>query len=1518
MMKRALLPLVLPLAFAALPAAGQDAQEDRDRGFIAGLIEDNLASPGLSVRIDGFSGALSSRASIEVLEVSDDEGVWLRLEDVALDWNRSALLRGRLEVEELSAALIRVERAPLPAEGIAALPDAGASGFSLPDLPVSVEIGTLHADRIELGAPLLGQDLALSLDASATLADGSGSATIEAQRLDGTNGSFSIAAAYAAGDQRLTIDLDIAEDAGGIAATLLQLPGAPAIELTVKGDGPLDAFAADIGIASDGVERIGGSVRLEGTEAGRIFDVDLGGDVTSLFAPRYQAFFGDEIALRARGVQGDDGTLDLQMLDLSTKALQLSGRAQIGADGWPTFLDIEGVLASEDGTPILLPTADNDRLRRAELDIAYDASQSEDWTLGLTLLDYRTPTLTLGDATLDVSGVIDREDGAVAAATAAIEAVLADVEFLDPALAQAAGERLSLTGDVTWVAGQPVRLSDLDIAGADYGLTGGVIVDNTDPQTPLTLTLDLATVFEDLSRLSALTGQDLSGTARASVGGDYAPVAGTFDLVLDAVTQDLALGIPQADALLEGQTTLSLQTRRTVDGTFLDALRLDNDHLTASGRAALLGQDSAPRLQGEVSNARFTARIADGTRIDPRLDGPIELTADVTQDDTGVWQGQVDATAPEGVTLSASGVLTGEMPDVVFSATIPQLEPFAPGVSGGLSLNGRAFAADGIWSIDATTAGPYDVTARVAGRVTGPAPEIAFSADLPDLLAAVPALEAVPALAGPVALEGTVTQIAGQWTIDTTVAAPAGITLRARGPVTGDDARIEIAGTVPELGDFTTAVSGGLDLDGAVAKTGADWSADVALRGPYGARVTVQTVLTRTPLRVAFTADIDDLSQIAPVPGGLSVSGEAVQTDSGLRVDLDGTGPYAATLDATVTLVDGVPGVTATGQIPDSSQLAPQLSGPLSYEVNAAQEDGQFRVDASVEGAQALSAQVTGLATGADADLDFRLSVGDVAAFAPGLNGALDASGRLFRQDGQWNVDLDAGGPLGATLDAQGVLTGPSPNATFTLAVPDIGPLVLDISGPLRVEGSARQQGDAYAIDIDVDGPSGTTAAVAGTVATDATLDLTVRGSAPLGLANAALSPQRIEGVAQFDLALRGPAGLDTVSGTVTTSDAALVIPSLGNGLDNIDARVTLSNGRADVALTAIPQTGGNFSLNGPVTLSAPFNADLTTRFNINLEDPKLYTALVLGQVNIDGPLSGGALISGEITIDGAEIAVPSTGLTAIGDLPPITHLNAPRPVRRTLDLAGQTENTNAGIERSAPGPTYGLALTINAPGRVFIRGRGLDAELGGSLRLSGTTANPITAGGFELVRGRLDILQQRFDLDEGTITFQGDLTPYIRLVARTESDTLTAAIVVEGPADAIEVRFESTPEVPQEEIVAQIFFGRDLSQLSPLQALQLANSIATLAGRGNGGLLEKLRGDAGLDDLDVTTDEEGNVALRAGKYVSDNVYTDVQIDQNGDAAISLNLDVSPNLTVRGSTGAKGNTALGLFFEKDY
>ena len=84
------------------------------------------------------------------------------------------------------------------------------------------------------------------------------------------------------------------------------------------------------------------------------------------------------------------------------------------------------------------------------------------------------------------------------------------------------------------------------------------------------------------------------------------------------------------------------------------------------------------------------------------------------------------------------------------------------------------------------------------------------------------------------------------------------------------------------------------------------------------------------------------------------------------------------------------------------------------------------------------------------------------------------------------------------------------------------------------------------------------------------------------------------------------------------------------------------------------------------------------------------------------------------------------------------------------------------------------------------------------------------------------------------------------------------------------------------------------------------------------GGCSHQLRGGAGLDDLDVTTDAEGNTAIRAGKYISDNVYTDVQVGQDGGARVTLNIDVTPNLTVRGGAGAAGEATVGLFYERDY
>ena len=70
--------------------------------------------------------------------------------------------------------------------------------------------------------------------------------------------------------------------------------------------------------------------------------------------------------------------------------------------------------------------------------------------------------------------------------------------------------------------------------------------------------------------------------------------------------------------------------------------------------------------------------------------------------------------------------------------------------------------------------------------------------------------------------------------------------------------------------------------------------------------------------------------------------------------------------------------------------------------------------------------------------------------------------------------------------------------------------------------------------------------------------------------------------------------------------------------------------------------------------------------------------------------------------------------------------------------------------------------------------------------------------------------------------------------------------------------------------------------------------------------------------DFDVTTDEQGNAAVRAGAYLSENVYTDVTVTSEGTTEINLNLDITSEITAKGSVDQDGETSVGVFFERDY
>jgi len=228
------------------------------------------------------------------------------------------------------------------------------------------------------------------------------------------------------------------------------------------------------------------------------------------------------------------------------------------------------------------------------------------------------------------------------------------------------------------------------------------------------------------------------------------------------------------------------------------------------------------------------------------------------------------------------------------------------------------------------------------------------------------------------------------------------------------------------------------------------------------------------------------------------------------------------------------------------------------------------------------------------------------------------------------------------------------------------------------------------------------------------------------------------------------------------------------------------------------------------------------------------------------------------------------------------------------------------------------LDVAVTAPNQIFIRGRGLDVETGGSVRLTGTLDDIQPVGGFQLIRGRLGILGQRLTFTSGSVTLTGNLDPEIALVASIPGDGITVGVTVSGRASDPKIDFTSDPALPQDEVLSRLLFKQGLTQLSPLQLARLAGAASELAGGSGSSLLDSLRASTGLDDLDVITDAQGNTAVTAGRYVTDNVYLGVQAGANGQSKATVNLDITPDLKANAASGSDGDSSVGVLYERDY
>jgi translocation and assembly module TamB len=1171
---------ILALTMVATPLL---AQED-DRDFLTAFLEDNLSGAGREVVITGFAGALSSRATIESLTIADDLGVWLTINGATLDWSRSALFSGAVRVSELSAKEIIVTRLPATLESEGDLPDPEARAFSLPELPVSIDIDRVAADRIELGETILGQPFEGTLSAALSLAGGEGEASLDLARTDeGPSARIVLSASYSNATRELMISLDAAEEPGGVVVGLLGVPGAPSAEFQLSGRGPLEDHIATIRLATDGEERLAGTVELgQEADGGYRLQAEVAGNIAPILAPDHVDFFGTDVALTLDARRTTAGRTLLNQLSVRARSLQLDGSAVLAADGLPETLDITGTIADPDGSPVLLPVGEDPaRVDRAEFRLAGGRAEDEGWRANVTLTGLTHQAIDIATLSLTGSGRLGRADGRRSVG-GTLQVVAGGLNPADAGLALALGQDLRGSLRFHWLEGSgALDVTGIDLAGDGFSATGALKTEGLETGFLTSGAVRLQT--SDLGRFSTLADRPLGGSGSVMVEGSVNLLSGALDAVVEIAATGLTVAIDEVDNLLRGTSTARISVLRDETGTTLRALDLDAQALTV-------------RANGKLTT--------------------------------------------DGSTLAAQ-------------VSVPDLSALGGSYGGGASLTAR--------------------------------------------------------------FDGT------------------------------------------------------------------------------------------------------------PQNGRLTVDGTA----SGLRI-------------------------------------------------------GNPAADRILAGNSTLSA-------------------------------------RLGLRDGTIEVDEARLANPQASLSVSGQLEGAVRRLAVDARLANLGLVVPDLQGPLTLTGSANQDASGYAVDLTYTGPAAINGTIRGTVAQSlARADLALSGIGRATLTNLFISPRALDGQMRYDLTLIGPLRLSSVAGRVTLSNGRFSDPDLGASLEGIEALAQLQGGQARVSATARLSTGGLIRVDGPIGLEPPFQSSLSVTLDrLRLVDPELYEVILGGAITVEGPLIGGALISGAIELDQTELRVPESGFSSASTMVDLTHVNEPAAVRETRVKAGLLNSEGVAADRSVANP-FRLDLTVSAPSRIFVRGRGIDAELGGQIRLTGTTDAIIPSGQFSLIRGRLDILGKRLVLSEGELNLAGRMVPNLRVVAESQGQDVVSRVTVEGPADDPTVTFSSVPQLPQEEVLAQLLFGRDLGRLSALQAAQLANAVAVLAGRGGEGIVTRLRNSFGLDDLDVTTAEDGSTALTAGRYLSENLYTEIEVEQEGGTSVSLNLDLRDGVTVRGRLENDGESGIGIFIKRDY
>ncbi|WP_018147925.1 translocation/assembly module TamB domain-containing protein [Henriciella marina] len=727
--------------------------------------------------------------------------------------------------------------------------------------------------------------------------------------------------------------------------------------------------------------------------------------------------------------------------------------------------------------------------------------------------------------------------------------------------------------------------------------------------------------------------------------------------------------------------------------------------------------------------------------------------------------------------------------------------------------------------------------------------------------------------------------------------------------------------------------NGPLDVETGLTVNGSDWQVS-GLEASWG------------PL----TADADlsgSGGDVGAITGQANVRGELPDGLPARRIDASANiQGEALTIDATLEEVAAGPTradavvIRATGT-PNDADFIIEMDGSTEL-------DGlSYRTTVSVDGnIQGLTAGATDLTASFEAALgEVTLSTREPLQFTSHDDG-MEVSADLAALGGGLTTTLTTRGDTQIRVNADGlslapllILVGrPALDGALDLS------LVFDetaeggLGGPINAEmrGISRPGSDIAPVDLFVSGeltPTLLDLAIRAldneTLEARASIDVPVRTTAdapfirPVAGASMPFSanangqieaiaalfipPQMVlQGRVDADLSGELPSLDESFSGNVRFSDGVFEHGDLGMVLNQISADAQLGGGLVTLdTFSARGRAGGSLSGSGSMAIDGSGRSDVEIR-----ADRLVVTERREGSATVSGTLSLNQQpdlfeVTGDLTVDEGAIDLD----------------NLPQGGPPTLDVSFRQPDDEEDEEEDE-GSVTRLDISLNAPGRIDISGRGVNAELALDADIEGTIGSPVITGEAEIVRGRFDLIGKRFEFRESTVRLTqelGDSRLSIQAVHETRDD-ITAILNVIGTVSRPEIELTSEPVLPEDEVLSRVLFGRSPTQLTALETARLAAALAQLSGGGGFDLLGGIEQALGLDTFDVGSGTGGGVEVTSGKYLTEDVYLEVRSGAAGAPGVAVEWEPIENIEIEAATntGEDQGQELSIQWTRDF